>query len=338
MKALLYTKPHRLELQDLPTPVGKPHEALVRIRAVGVCGSDLDGFLGRSKKRVPPLVLGHEFSGQIEEVGDEVSGFSLGEGVAVYPLIACGQCQYCKIGRHNICPQRKVFGLDFHGGLAEYASVPEECLFRIPPTMTYTEAALVEPLANAVHVMGRCPDVEDQTGLVYGCGPIGLFVFLTAKHFGARRLAVVDLNPRRLAVVKDLGADLVVNASEQRPVDAILEWTGGRGVDFAVDAVGNSICRQNAIACTAFGGTMVWIGLGEDICEIDGRAIVTRELEVKGSYAYAKQDFARAIALLEQKVIPITSFISEARLDQGQSVFGELTSGRTAMMKVIFKL
>jgi L-iditol 2-dehydrogenase len=282
--------------------------------------------------------LGHEFSGQIEDVGNQISGFSPGEGVAVYPLIACGICQYCKSGRHNLCPQRKVFGLDFHGGLAEYASVSEECLFRIPPMMTYTEAALVEPLANAVHVLGKCPNVEGQTGLVYGCGPIGLLVFLAAKHFGARRLAVVDLNLHRLHIAEDLGADLVVDASELNPVDSILEWTGGRGVDFAVDAVGNSVCRQNTIACTALGGTVVWIGLGGDICEIDGRAVVTREVEIKGSYAYSKQDFARAMALIEQRAIPIHSFISEVRLDQGQSVFDELTNGQTAMMKAVFNL
>jgi L-iditol 2-dehydrogenase len=282
--------------------------------------------------------LGHEFSGQIEEVGGKISGFSLGEAVAVYPLIACGSCQYCKSGRHNLCPQRKVFGLDFHGGLAEYASVPEECLFRIPPMMTYTEAALVEPLANALHVMGKCSNIKDQTGLVYGCGPIGLLVFLAAKHYRARRVAVVELNQHRLRIARDLGADLVVDAAELNPVDSILEWTEGRGVDFAVDAVGNSICRQNTIACTSLGGTVVWIGLGGDICEIDGRAVVTREVEIKGSYAYSKHDFARAIALIEQRAIPVHSFISEVRLEQGQSVFDELTNGQTTTMKAVFNL
>ena len=205
MKALVYTAPRRVELQELPEPPVNPNEVLVGIRAVGVCGSDLEGFLGRSKKRVPPLVLGHEFCGEIVKIGKDICGFRVGDAVAVYPLVTCGQCEYCKSQRHQICPARKVYGLDRHGALAEYVSAPEGCLFRIPPGMTFQEGALVEPLANALHVLERCPALEGKTGLVYGGGPIGLLVFWAAKHFGLRRVAVVDLNPRRLAIFEKLG-------------------------------------------------------------------------------------------------------------------------------------
>lgn len=337
MKALVYVAPRRVELRELPTPRVKSNDVLIRIRAVGVCGSDLDGFLGRSKKRVPPLVLGHEFSGEIVQVGPDVPGLRIGEAVAVYPLVTCGHCEYCKTNRHQICPTRRVYGLDFHGALAEYVSAPKQCLFRMPAGMSFLEGALVEPLANALHVLQSCSPVEGQTGLVYGAGPIGLFAFWVAKHFGARRVAAVDLNLNRLSILTKLGADLVVQASEQDPVKTILEWTEGRGVDFAVEAVGKSICRQNVIACTAPGGTAVWIGLGEDLCEIDGRAIVTREIKIKGSYAYGLEDFGRALSLLEQKTLPIRSFISEAKLDQGQAIFEELASGHSSLMKAIFE-
>lgn len=338
MKALVYTAPRRLELQDLPEPPVKPNECRVRVRAAGVCGSDLDGFLGRSKKRVPPLVLGHEFSGEIVEIGREISDFRVGDSVAVYPLVTCGQCIYCRGGRNQICQNRKIYGLDFNGALAEYVSAPRQCLFRLPAGMSFVEGALVEPLANALHVMVNYPVVDGQTGLVYGAGPIGLFIFMVAKYLGARRLAVVDLNPHRLRILKELGADLVLDASERDPVESVLQWSEGRGVDFAVDAVGRPICRQNTLACTAPGGRIVWIGLGEDLCEIDGRVVVTRELEIKGSYAYGLQDFARSIAMIEQRVLPLTSFISESPLEQGQAVFEELASGNSSLMKSVFRI
>src|SRR4051812_29833602 len=163
MKALVFTAPRQLEMQDLPVPEIGGGEALIRVRASGVCGSDLHGFLGKSKRRVPPLVLGHEFSGEVAEISSAIPGVSAGDRVAIYPLKTCGQCAWCRTGRENICPNRKVYGLDFHGGLAEYVSAPGECIFRIPSDMSFPEGSLVEPLANAIHVIDRCADVEDQT-------------------------------------------------------------------------------------------------------------------------------------------------------------------------------
>ena len=336
MKALVYTRPYHLEMQELPRPQVRPDEVLLRVRAAGVCGSDLDGFLGKSKKRIPPLVLGHEFCGEVAETGKAVTQYRPGDSVAVYPLIACGHCRLCKSDRENICPDRKVYGLDFHGALAEFVSVPEHCLFRIPAGMSYPTASLVEPLANAINVMKKCPQVEGQTGLVYGAGPIGMFIFLVAKHLGASRLAVVDLNPHRLSLLKQLGADLAVNASEKDPVDALLEWSHGNGADFSIDAVGSRVCRQNTITCTAWGGTSVWIGLSESTSEIDARFVVTREVQIKGSYAYTKKDFAQALALLEQKALPADALISVSQLEQGQKIFDDLASGQTSIMKAVF--
>lgn len=337
MKALVYSATRRLELQDLPMPVARDGECLVRVRTVGVCGSDLDGFLGRSKKRVPPLVLGHEFSGEVAGVGAGVTDLRVGDAVAVYPLIPCWRCVYCQTQRHQICPERKVFGLDFHGGLAEFVAAPRPCLFPLPTGMSQVEGALVEPLANAVHVLSSCPEVKDRTGLIYGAGPIGVFIFLVARHVGARRLAVVDVNARRLEILENLGAELIVDASREDPVQRILAWSRG-GVDFAIDAVGKTVCRQNCIAAAGAGSTVVWIGLNEDAGEIDGRAIVTREISVRGSYAYGFEDFREALDLLAQRVIPYGVFVSRHTLDEGQAVFEELADGRSALLKALFTL
>ncbi len=336
MKALVYTAPHHLEIQEPPEPAGDSLQCVVRVRASGICGSDLDGFLGKSKKRIPPLVLGHEFSGEVVADCEAARSLRQGQRVAVYPLVSCGHCRYCQTRRHHICPTRKVFGLDFDGGLAEFVSVPHKCLFPMPEHMSFVEGALVEPLANALHVLSRCESVQGATGVVFGGGLIGMFTLWAAKHAGAARVAVVDVNARRLRRLSALNPNLVVDASRMDPVSALMEWTGGAGVDFAIDATSNPETRAHSVRCLAPGGTAVWIGLSGDTAEVDARAIVTREIEIKGSYAYGFDDFGRALAILSEKTFPVDAVVSRAALDDGQAVFEDLAGGHTSLMKVVF--
>ena len=338
LKALVYTALRRLKLQDIPIPRMKPEEALVKIRAVGVCGSDLHGFLGKSKKRIPPLILGHEFCGEVAEVGSRVSNIKPGETVAVYPLIGCGHCRFCESQRENLCPARRLYGLDFHGGLAEYVSAPAHCLFRLPAKLSFVEGSLVEPLANAVHVVGKCGDLAGQTGMVVGAGPIGLCALWVAQQLGVGKIAVSDINPHRLETLRHLGPDLIIDASKQDPVWAVVDWTQGQGADFAIDAVGSSVCRRHTVDGTAIGGTAVWIGLEEDLCEIDARTVVTREVQIRGAYAYTKSDFARAISLLETRTLPYNTFTHTADFADGQAIFEDLASGRSSITKAVFVL
>jgi L-iditol 2-dehydrogenase len=178
-----------VEVRDLDEPYLRDGDVLVRVRACGVCGSDLHGFRGNSSRRVPPLVSGHEFSGDIVESGNS-RRLRTGSPVAVYPLLCCGNCLYCSSGRENLCPSRGVFGLDLHGGLAEFVAVPENCLFPLAPGMSHIEGALVEPIANALHVLSRIPNVRGRTGLIYGAGPIGMLSVYIAREAGAARLVV----------------------------------------------------------------------------------------------------------------------------------------------------
>ena len=338
MRALVYTAPRRLEMLELADPVPKAGEVLVRVRAAGVCGSDLHGFLGRSKKRVPPLVLGHEFSGEVVATGDGTSSIEPGDAVAIYPIVSCGACEHCASQCEHLCSARQVYGLDFHGGLAEVVLAPARCLFRLPRSLSFVEGSLVEPLANAVHVLKRYPAVPGRTGLVYGAGPIGMLCAFVAKQCGAQTVAVVDRNPHRLARMNELGVDLTIDGSVEDPVTSVLEWTGGRGVDFAVDAVGTTQCRQNSMACTASGGTILCIGLEEEVCAVDTRSIVTRELDVKGAYAYTRSDFAEALYLLERNVLPWQRLVTRTRLTQGQAVFEDLASGHSSILKAVFEM
>jgi threonine dehydrogenase-like Zn-dependent dehydrogenase len=338
MKALVYTAPRCLEMLELADPIPKDDEVLVRLRATGVCGSDLHGFVGRSKKRVPPLVLGHEFSGEVAANQAGFSGVRLGDAVAVYPIVSCGTCEYCASEREHLCPARRVFGLDFHGGLAEYVAVPVRCLFPIHASMSFVEGSLVEPLANAVHVVKRCPEVRGRSGLVYGAGPIGMLCAFVARQQGARLIIVVDRNGHRLAKLKELAADITIDSSQQDPVASLLDETGGRGVDFAIDAVGTAQCRQNSVTCTVSGGTVICIGLEEEVCSVDTRSLVTRELDVKGAYAYSRSDFAEALSMLDRKLLPWSRVVTKAGLAQGQAIFDDLASGHSSILKAVFEI
>jgi L-iditol 2-dehydrogenase len=336
MKALVYTEPMKLELRDISEPQLRSADVLIRVNACGVCGSDLHGFLGKSKKRVPPLVLGHEFSGNIIERGSS-SQLQVGSSAAVYPLLCCGKCRYCSSGRENLCPSRRVFGLDLDGGLAEFVAVPEECVFPLPEWMTHIEGALVEPLANALHVVTRIPDVRGATGLIYGAGPIGLLSLFAVKQAGAARVAVVDRNQHRLRIALELGGELAIDASRQDPTTVVRDWTAdGYGVDFSVDAVGNDLCREKAAACTAPGGTVVCIGLDQEICSVDTRPFVVRELDLRGVYAYTRKEFSMALEILASHTFPYQVFITTANIGAGQQIFEELAGGHSPIVKAVF--
>jgi L-iditol 2-dehydrogenase len=336
MKALVYTEPMKLEVRDINEPQLGTGDLLVRVQACGVCGSDLHGFLGKSRKRVPPLVLGHEFSGDVIDRGNSTQ-FDTGLSAAVYPLLCCGKCRYCHSGHENLCPSRRVFGLDLHGALAELVAVPEECVFPLSSGMTHVEGTLVEPLANALHVMSRISGVRGATGLIYGAGPIGLLSLFAANEAGAAHMAVVDRNQHRLRAALEFGAEVVIDASQEDPVKVVRDWTADRqGVDFSVDAVGTDLCRQNAAACTASGGTVVCIGLDQEICSVDTRPFVVRELDVRGAYAYTRKEFATALHMLATGRFAYQAFVTTANIGAGQRIFEELAGGHSSILKAVF--
>lgn len=335
MKALVYTQPLSVELQDLPEPEPGPGEVLLRVGACGVCGSDMHGYFGRSKRRVPPLVLGHEFSGEAVAVGSGVTGVSTGDAFAVYPLITCGQCLLCLSGRGRLCPRRRIFGLDIGGALAEYVAAPASCLFPLPQGLSFTDGALVEPLANCVHLLSHVQSVEGKRGIIYGAGSIGVLTWWLARRLGASGLAIVDVNPKRLERLKKMGADLVVNAAEEDAEAVLGSWSGGWGADFTIDAVGNEHTRGSAVTTTASGGVSVWIGLESDECALSGLAIVNREIEIKGSYAYGRDDFAQSLRLIEQGLLKDAGLVTEVALSDGPRVFQALAAG-SDIVKAVF--
>jgi len=330
MKALVYSDWDQLEVRDVPEPKPRPGEVVVRVAVVGICGSELEGFVTRSPRRTPPLIMGHEFCGEIQEVGRGVSGYRPGDRVVVNSVISCGCCQACREGQSHLCPEREVFGMKRPGGFAELCAVPVSTLLSLPEKVSLVEGALVEPLANGVHALSLVAQRLPETVLVIGAGTIGLMALQVAKAMGAFRLACADTNERRLEVAHALGAEPVFNPKRGDLVAAVREFTRGRGADVVIDAVGASVTRRQAVAASRPGGEVVWIGLHEDATELSGFDVVLGERRVTGSYAVTPRDLQVAIGLFAHGKIQVTPWVRPFPLAEGARVFRQLVTAPPA--------
>jgi len=216
MKALLYTKPYCLEYSDFPDPAAGDDEVLINVKACGICGSDVHGFTGKTGRRIPPLIMGHEAAGVVEETGENVKGFEKGDRVCFDSTVYCNKCQPCRKGLYNRCEKRQVLGVSTpefkrHGAFAEYVAVPWWIVSKIPDDMSFVQSALLEPASIGTHAANRAPISTDDTVVVIGAGTIGLFILQAARLRGAAKVIVADINEFRLDLAKKLGADKAIN-------------------------------------------------------------------------------------------------------------------------------
>ena len=243
MRALMYIGTRQMEMQDVPEPQAVSGTVVLKVGAASICGSDLHGFLGMSKKRVPPLVMGHEFTGQVIEIGGGVEHLAIGDRVTVNPILSCGHCVECQRGRSSICPKRTVIGIDHPGAFANYISVPARLCFKLPDHIGDIEGSMVESLSNALHIFER--SVHNQGFIksvaIIGAGTQGLLALQVARHIGATRIAITDMVPSRLEMATSLGATVAINVRDTDPIEAIMEMTDGQGVDVAVPTDGRVI-------------------------------------------------------------------------------------------------
>jgi len=336
MKALVWTAPRQLEYKDWPDPELDDGEALVRVRGVSICGSDLHGWLGHSRGRVPPLVLGHELAGEVVEVRGGQEILKTSRRVAVYPIIGCGQCRYCCSGRDYLCGSRKVLGLHVDGGLAECIKAPVKNLYPIPEKVNFAAGALVEPLACGLHMAGLAAE-EKGPAVVLGAGPIGLAALLAARRAGFPKIAVSEINAGRRAIATKLGADLAVNPQEAGAVEALTRFFGEEGCAVVFDAAGFAPTRQLALKLVRTGGLIVLAGLGEQETALDCVEVIRREIRIAGSFAYNRQEFQQTIEWVASGRVSFEGWVSEAPLAEGQSVFEELVRPDARRIKVVLK-
>ncbi len=326
MKAILYADWERLELVDVPEPEPKEREVLIRVGHVGICGSEIECVVQRHPRRQPPLIMGHEFAGTIVELGDGVTNLKVGQKVAVNPIIGCWKCRWCQQGRPNLCERRKLLSMQLPGAFAEFVVAPAENCHPLPETITTREGAFVEPVANAVHAVRLAQTVLPERVIVFGAGPIGLVCAQVARAFGATFIAIVEVAPQRIEIAKQF-ADTVINPKTEDVQAKGKELTEGLGFDLALDAVGRSITRRNAVESVHPMGIVIWVGLHEDETAVPGMQIIYGEKVIKGSSAYTDADFVTALQLVASGKIEVDLLIHEFPLEQGVEVFWKLALG-----------
>ncbi len=340
MKALLLEQYKKLELADMPKPEPGPGEALVRVRACGICGSDVHGWDGSTGRRIPPIVMGHEASGVVEAVGRGVARFREGDRVTFDSMVNCGVCAFCRRGQMNLCDNRQVLGVscgDYrrHGAFAEYVTVPERIMFRLPDAMTFEQAAMIEPVSVAVHAVNITPVRLGETGVVVGSGMVGLLVVQALKLAGCSRVIAVDLEDGKLELAKCLGATETMNADRDDVPALVRELTEGRGADVAMEVVGATAPVQTALASVRKGGTLTLVGNVSPKIELPLQSVVTREVRVQGSCA-SSGEYPECIDLVARRMIRVEPLISaSAPLKEGPQWFERLYAKERNLMKVL---
>jgi 2-desacetyl-2-hydroxyethyl bacteriochlorophyllide A dehydrogenase len=328
MRALVYTAPRQVELQDIARPVPVSGECEIAVVAAGICGSDISGFLGHSRRRVPPLVLGHELIGRRPG----------GQRVVVNPLIGCGRCTACLSGAQNLCENWRLLGMDQTTGcFTEFVSIPETQIYEIPDELTDQRAVIAEPLANIVHLFRiAAPHPFFRMGIVGG-GTMGSLALLTALRLGVREVLVQDVSDVRLDVVRRMGATLAANVSTEEGRAEARKFAG-HGLDLVLDASGNSAARQAAFDLCRPGGLVVLLGMSQERSEIDFVTSIRKEHRVVMSFAYTPVDFVRSLALLKAGEVDLTPWTVEMPLEQGQQAFDRMTTAPGATLKMLLRV
>ena len=336
MKAAVWYGGKDIRIEDTTKPTVKSHEVLVKVRSVGICGSELHAYEGISKRRKPPLIMGHEFSGEISEVGGDAEYLIEGDRVAVDPVIRCGACEQCLRGRGNVCRNLRLKGLHTGGAFAEYVSVPARNCHKLSDNVSFEEGSITEPVSVAVHAVNRTPIRLGDTVAVIGAGIIGLTVLQAAKLAGAARVFVTDILDYRLDFARRLGADMTVNSAAEDPVENIRKATGGLGVDVALEAVGLEVTVRQAMKMAAIGGKLTIIGNLAKTMTLDIQDAVLKEFDIKGSYCYTPGDFRRATSFIKDRKIDVKSLVTNVlSLDEAKTGFDLLHKKTDKVLKVL---
>ena len=342
METLVWLGPRAIEIQRAAIPELRPGEVLIAVHAAGICGSELSGYLGQNSLRVPPLVMGHEAAGQVIQstqgtFADE-SPARVGVRVTFNPLVICGECDRCRVGLTNLCRQRQLIGAHRPGAFAQFVAVPAKQCYPLPDDLSDTLASLTEPLACSLRAVKLTGVRPEQSLLILGAGPIGLFALIAARASGIQRVYVSDLSESRLEVARQWGASETINV-QQHDVPATIQKIALGGVDTVIDAVGAGATRAQALQAVIPGGTVVFIGLHDETSSLAANYLVRQEITIRGSFSYDQSDFKRAFDFLTQGLLQAgTIWLEERPLAAGPSSFAQLVDGQVAATKIVLRV
>jgi len=337
MKAAVYEGAQHIEIRDVPDPVIGPQDVLVRPRYVGICGTDLSAWeYGMFEGGV---IIGHEFSGIVEQTGEDVTTISEGDSVVPNSLLPCLDCRYCKTEKHSLCESMQMVGISINGGMADLVSLPERMLHKLPHGTDLKQAALVEPLSIVVRGFKRTIFNPEMRLLILGAGPIGLLALLYAKHKDANEIYVSEVKEARLNLASKLGSTQAINPKKQPLVLSLDTLTQQRGIDLVVECTGSAGPTAESFSLVNRGGRILVLGICEDPVEADFMTGVLNELTIDFSYlGYA--EFPEAIELISSGKIDVTPLISkiiplERVIEEG---FESLTSSESEDVKVLVEI
>ena len=338
MKAVVWYGGKNIRIEEIPKPEIKDNELLVKVRAVGICGSELHAYEGKSERRKPPLIMGHEFAGEVGEVGERVKSVYEGDRIVVEPIIRCGTCEQCTSGRSNICINMQLIGLHTNGAFAEFVPVPAIKCYKIPDNVSFEEASMVEPFSVGIHAVNLSfIKIGDRIAVV-GDGVIGLTTLQAAKLAGASKLFVIGHHNYRLNLARKLGADEIINSKREDPIDKIMKLSNVKGVDKVLEAVGSRESVQQSMGIVKKGGICTLVGMLSKAMELEMLDIVAKEMEIKGSYGYTPRDFKTALDLIITGRLNARSLITHVlALDDIKNGFEILAKRREQVIKVVIK-
>ncbi len=342
MKALVLTAYHRLELLQVPEPVLGPEEVLVRVACCGICGSDVHGLDGSTGRRRPPVIMGHEAAGVIAQVGSAVEGWSVGQPVTFDSTIWCGRCPMCRKGLWNLCARRRVLGVSCEeyrqdGALAEYVAVPQHILYRLPEGVSFEQAALVEPLAVAMHAVNQLPIQLGDTAVVIGAGMVGLLTVQVLRQAGCSRIWAVDLDEARLELACQLGAQEGFRADQQDVATEIRHRTNGWGADLVLEVVGVPQTLGLAVEIVRKGGAIGLVGNVSPEVPLALQRVVTRQVRLQGICASCGE-YPACLEMIAQRRIRVEPLISAvAPLEEGPEWFARLYRRDPGLLKVLLR-
>jgi L-iditol 2-dehydrogenase len=311
MKQAVMTQPGKIEFRDIPIPDIKDDDVLVRMVRIGVCGSDIHVYHGKHPYTKYPVVQGHEVSGEIVKVGGGVTNVSVGDRVTIQPQVVCGECYPCKTGNYNICDNLKVMGFQTTGMASEYFTVEAAKVLKLPHNISFDFGAMVEPLAVAVHALGKSGmELKHKKILVLGAGPIGNLVAQAAKGMGAEVVMITDLSDYRLGVARECGIDIAINTHKEDLAAAIAGHLGSDKADLILECVGVNETMAQAIGNARKGSAIIVVGVFGDKATVDFGLVQDRELRLFGTLMYKEADYKMAIDLISKGTIQLKPLIT----------------------------
>ena len=326
MKALIWEAARQMRLRDADMPEARADEIVMRVGHCGICGSELSGYLGHNALRLPPLIMGHEFAGEIVALGPLAPALrpdlTVGALATVNPLWYCGDCGACQTGLTQLCANRRLLGAHRPGAFAEFISVPAKLALLLPDGMDTRIGALTEPVGCAVRIAELAGDVAGADCLIIGAGPIGLLSLQMLLLNGAARVFIAEIDAARLAMGEALGG-IPIQPKDADTVETVIDATG-EGVALSLDAVGSALTRAHCIASTRPTGRLVLSGLHEESSAMPVADMIRREITAVGSFAYTAENFALALDLLGEGALRLDPWIVEAPLEDGGKWFDRL--------------